>query len=385
MRPVLALKSDVLAGIKSGPSRALVSPGKIFIRGNYLFVNEVDKGVHIIDNSDPSHPVSVSFISIPGNLDVAVAGSYLYADMYGDLLTIDISDPKNVKLVDTSLAVFPDRNYLGWASPGGDQIIVDWITKDTTITDNGNIYFGGCNACDYVTVPIPASSGEKANYIPGIAGSMARFTVLNHYLYAVNNTSLIAFDVSDGSNPVRKSENFLGWQIETVYPFNNNLFIGSGAGMFVFNVSNPEAPEQQSMFEHARTCDPVVADGNYAFVTLRSGSRCQGFINQLDVIDVSDLSRPELIKSYEMTNPKGLGIDGDLLFICDGADGVKVYNAADVQNLKLINKIPFVDAFDVIPWSHHMIVSTAQGLKQYDYSDPANIRLLSTIKVSAAK
>lgn len=386
MRPVWALKSDVLADIKSGPTRDLTAPGKIYIRGNYLFVNEVDKGIHIIDNTNPFHPVNLSFINIPGNLDVAVSGNYLYADMYGDLLTIDISNPNNVKLVDTSLGVFPERSY-GNRILNDDQIVVDWIVKDTTVAgDAGGIFVDvGCNACGFMLTPTLANAAEKANYVPGIAGSMARFTVLGHFLYAVNNSSLIAFDVSDAGNPVRKSENYMGWQIETIYPFNNNLFIGSGAGMFIFNLDDPASPQQQGMFEHARTCDPVVADGKYAFVTLRSGDKCAGFINQLDIIDVSDLSRPELVKTYDMTNPKGLGIDGDLVFICDGTEGIKVYNAADVYDLKLVSKISNVDAFDVIPWSNHMIVSTQEGLKQYDYSDPANIKLLSTIHVTAAK
>src|SRR5690349_1845167 len=111
MRPIYESKATVLNNIKGSTAQELGKPGKIFIRGNYLYINEIDKGVHIYDNSDPSHPRQVSFLSIPGNLDVAVSGHYLYADMYTDLLTIDIGDPLNAKLVDTSANVFIDRSF----------------------------------------------------------------------------------------------------------------------------------------------------------------------------------------------------------------------------------------------------------------------------------
>src|SRR5258706_3123876 len=69
MRPVYKNKSEVYANIKSNPPRAIENPGKIFLYGNYIFLNEIDKGVHIIDNSNPSNPVVKAFIDIPGNLD----------------------------------------------------------------------------------------------------------------------------------------------------------------------------------------------------------------------------------------------------------------------------------------------------------------------------
>ena len=61
--------------------------------GNYIFLNEVNKGVHIIDNSNPAKPSIKAFINIPGNVDIAVKGSTLYADLFADLVVVDISNP----------------------------------------------------------------------------------------------------------------------------------------------------------------------------------------------------------------------------------------------------------------------------------------------------
>src|SRR5690606_35349256 len=89
------------------PGKSLANPGKIYLHGDYLLINEPQKGIHIIDNSNPSSPVSLNFINIPGNVDLAVNASMLYADSYVDLLAFDISDPKHIEMVKRVEDVFP--------------------------------------------------------------------------------------------------------------------------------------------------------------------------------------------------------------------------------------------------------------------------------------
>ena len=88
--PVYKTKEEVRANIKSNPARSIENPGKIYTFGKYIFLNEVDKGIHVIDNTNPSQPKNIFFIDIPGNLDIAVKGNILYADLYTDLVAIDI-------------------------------------------------------------------------------------------------------------------------------------------------------------------------------------------------------------------------------------------------------------------------------------------------------
>ena len=83
--------------------KELDNPGKIYIYGDYLFINEPQKGIHILDNSDPSSPKNINFINIPGNVDLAVNSEILYADNYVDLLSFDISDVRSIKMVDSGL------------------------------------------------------------------------------------------------------------------------------------------------------------------------------------------------------------------------------------------------------------------------------------------
>ena len=83
------------AAIAFKPARSLAVPGKIYLYGNWLLVNERFEGIHVFDNSDPSHPQAVGFLSIPGNLDVAIRNRVLYADHLGDLVALDITDWQN--------------------------------------------------------------------------------------------------------------------------------------------------------------------------------------------------------------------------------------------------------------------------------------------------
>ncbi|HEX6334878.1 MAG TPA: hypothetical protein VFZ78_11670, partial [Flavisolibacter sp.] len=129
-------------------------------------------------------------------------------------------------------------------------------------------------------------------------------------------------------------------------------------------------------------CDPVVADNNHAYVTLRSGTTCEGFSNQLEIVDITSLSNPVLVKTYSMTNPHGLSKDGNMLFICDGSDGLKVYNASNVNSLQMVRHITGLETFDIIAMNNLAIVVAKDGLYQYDYSNPADIRLLSKLSIT---
>jgi hypothetical protein len=380
--PVYRFKSEVLAEIKSGQPVAVQSPGKIYKYGNYIFLNEVNKGVHIIDNSNPSSPQVKSFISIPGNLDIAVKGTTLYADLYTDMLAIDISNPLNAKLVKLVESVFPERVYSNNIEADSGKIIVDWIKREATErVDGRDIPFRGCANCVWLQFGGgPAASGGAP--ATGAGGSMARFAIAGNYLYAVNLTSLNAIDISNPADPVYAGLIGIGWNIETIYPFQQKLFIGSSAGMFIYDISNPVSPQRVGGFSHAVACDPVVTDGVHAFVTLRTGNFCQGTDNQLDVINVQNLPSTQLIKTYPMTNPFGLAKDGNVLFICDGRDGLKVFDASNVNNLNLISRVQGVEAYDVIAGNNKLILVAKDGLYQYDYTDAYHPVQLSSIPVN---
>ena len=381
--PVYKTLTEVRANMKSNPAKQVKNPGKIYVFGNYIFLSEANEGIHIIDNSQPAYPKNVAFINIPGNIDLAVLGNTLYADSYSDLVTFDISNPLNVAAKKFLNNVFPLQNVYYYAAAGSTnpdsiKVIAEWITRDTTVP---------CEQYNYLLQNFYSSStADKSgsfaspSLTTGAGGSMARFTILDNYLYTVSQNDLSVFNISTPQDPSFTSKKSLdNWTIETIFPFKNKLFIGSATGMFIYDVSAPGSPVKQAQFTHARSCDPVVADDNYAWVTLRAGTNCGGNINQLDAVNINAITNPFLIKSYNLTNPHGLSKDGNLLFVCDGKDGLKVYEASDPANIKLLKQINGMEAYDVIALNYRALVVAKDALYQFDYSNVNNIRLLSKI------
>jgi hypothetical protein len=382
--PLYKTTAEVRANIKSNTPKPILNPGKIYIKGNYIFLNELNKGIHIIDNANPAMPKNIAFIDIPGNVDIAVKGNIMYADFYTDLVAIDISNPSNIAVTKFVNNVFPERFYYGF-NVDSSKVIYDWVKKTETIDV-------ACNNNNYlITAGRPgmlfsaadaglAKAGSAASPI-GISGSLARFALINNYMYSVSNDSLRIINITNELNPVVANAIGLGWGIETVFPFKDKLFIGSNTGMFIYSVQNPVNPVKQGQFNHVRTCDPVIADDNYAYVTLHSGTRCTGFTNQLDVLNISNIQSPQLIKTYQLTSPRGLSKDGSLLFICDGKDGLKIFNATDPGNINQFKQFALDEANDVIAYNNIALVVAKDGLYQYDYSNVLDIKLISKITI----
>lgn len=385
-RPVYSTAAEVRNSIGNLAAEPVSAPGKMYLFGSYIFLNEINKGIHIINNTNPAAPVNEAFIAIPGCGDMAVSGNMLYADCYTDLMAIDISNPKAVVLKHFVPGLFPDRKYiLGYNAIDSTKIITDWVVKDTTITSkidfSGSRWFGGGIMFDSRAqfTAFSNSGGKSTEGATGKGGSMARFAISHAHLYAVTSSDLLALDLAKPEQPVWKSSTSLPWGVETIYPFKDKLFIGANSGMHIFTMDDPAAPKKAGTFQHARVCDPVIADDKYAYVTLRSGSLCEGFINQLDVVNIENIYSPALVRSYPLTNPKGLDKDGNYLFVCDGTVGVKVLDATNINNVTIKGNISLKDAYDVICWNKVAIVSAADGLHQYDIRDVNNIKQLSFI------
>jgi hypothetical protein len=96
-------KSD----ISLSSARVTENSGKIYAYGNYIFQNDQNKGIHIIDNTDKKNPRKIAFLNIPYNTEFAVRGHYIYANNVNDLVVIDIRDISNPAVVKRMDNAFP--------------------------------------------------------------------------------------------------------------------------------------------------------------------------------------------------------------------------------------------------------------------------------------
>jgi len=136
--PLFMSRTQLESSIASVPAQKLIEPGKMVVFNNYIFLNEKYKGIHVIDNTDPSNPQKISFIRVPGCIDMAIKNNLLMVDNAVDLVVIDISNVTEVWVASRLLNTFPEltppdlgylpTNYLP-SNRKADLIIVGWIKK----------------------------------------------------------------------------------------------------------------------------------------------------------------------------------------------------------------------------------------------------------------
>ncbi len=375
--------------VKSTAAYEIKTAGKIYIKDNYLFVNEKYKGIHVFDNSNPASPVNLTFFDIPGNVDLAVKGNYLYADNYVDLIVLDISNLNSPVEVARIKDIFPytiPETTQAYPISNIDHekgVIVGWqvqqVTEEVNTDATGPFYYYDMGLGAFMR---NETSGAPSKTV-GIGGSMARFIINGDQFYGLNQTNMQVININEPKSPVVGTKIEMSRMVETVFIEGSYLFIGTQTGMLVYDIADPATPAYKSEYNHFQSCDPVVVQDGYAYVTLRAGNRCGNWQNVMEVIDLKDIMSPVLMKSYPMSEPYGLGIDNKTLFVCDGQAGLKIYDASDPLriDLHMLKQYTNLKAFDVIPYGNVLIMIAADGIYQYNYADLQNIKQLSKIPI----
>jgi len=381
--PVYMSYDEFRKDVKVQAATSLDKPSKIYVKDDYLYVNDYLTGVHIFDISDAYNPQNLSFIPVLGNIDIAIQNERLFVDNYIDLLEIDVSDKSKPQFTARKQNTFEyalppvDNNYPIDEINPDKGVVVGWEKKEVTHERNNRNY---PMFADYAVAPNSAYTNGGSSNSSGTGGSMARFAVANNTLYMLNNSILKIADISNNTYSIANST-YLQWNAETIFPLGAKLYFGTQSGLLIYDISSPLAPMYISQYDHITSCDPVVVDDTLAFATLRTGTPCNSDINRLDVVNLSKIEQPSLVLSVNFTNPHGLAVSDSLLFVCDGEAGLKVYNKKDVNKLVTNLMATFTDikAYDVIAYKKTLILSAEDGIYLYDFSNPLDIQLKSKL------
>jgi hypothetical protein len=380
--PVVKSLATLRSNVSVSGAKQTSSDGKIYVADNYLFYIAKEEGIHIYNNQNPSSPVNTAFINLEGVHDIAVKGNYLYADNFVDLLVFDISNITNITLVKTVEnaiqfnPVFPsDAIYYDYTvTPNANEIIVGFTVQLKNKPEGDELIFAN-----------DALSGfESANgNSVGTGGSYARFQINNNALYTIDSYQLNVFNITVPEDTFfDKIVNMETWfnagEFETLFKQKEFLFVGATSGMYTVNAFDEFNPYFVSGFSHATACDPVVVYGNTAYITVRGGSSCGAIEDQINVIDVTTIANPTLISTYFVDQPYGLGIKNNILYVCCGSNGLKVFDAANSANLTLENTYA-ENVKDVIPLENQLIVVGTNKIIQYSYGPNFTLVPLSEI------
>lgn len=382
--PTLKSLAEIRNSVSVTSARQTNSDGKVYVAEHYLFYIAKEQGVHIFDNTNPSAPTNIAFINLEGVHDIAVKGDYLFADNFVDLLVFDISNIHNITLVRTVentigfSPTYPDdaEFYDYTVTPVGDQIITGFTVQMRERPEAQEIVWSEDALASFNSL--------NGNAI-GTGGSYARFQIRNNALYTIDSYKLNVFNITTPVNTFFDKEIYMtlwfgGGEFETLFIQKNILFVGSTTGMYTVDASDEFNPHFVSGFSHATACDPVVVNEHTAYITVRGGSSCGAIEDQINVIDVTDISNPTLLSTYLINEPYGLGIKNGTLYVGCGNNGLKVFNAANNAGLTLENTYEG-NVKDIIPLDSHLIVIGGNKITQYSYGPNFTLNQLSQINL----
>jgi hypothetical protein len=218
------------------------------------------------------------------------------------------------------------------------------------------------------------ATGPNAGGGAGVGGSLARFTVVGNYLYSVDKENLKVFNVTNPAQPVFTRTVPVGFEIETIYPFKDKLFIGSTSVVHIFSITDPSNPQKLSVAispNVIRRCDPVVAKDTVAYATLRTNGACGGTQSILAVYDIKDVLNPIQRNAIPVSEPYGLGYADNTLYVCD-RNGLLVFDITQAYNPVFRRTINGIQPMDVIPYGNILIVWTNVGMSLYDITNRQN-------------
>lgn len=359
--------------IFEGARGAIVDAGKLFSNEELLLIGEEGEGIHIFNNADPENPVATGFLNIPGNREFFVKDNTVFAESFYDMVKIDISEATSPRLetrlenaISSELTNLQGETLIGFEF----ETVTEKVDKDDDIysqiiDSSGPLYY------DFEENLIPPSAVPTsfAGSSNSATGSINRIAELNGYVYVIGNSKLSVYDNNGEFRQIYSD--FAGWQMETVFPFNDRLFIGTRNSVDIYNISDPSNPTYETGFWHATSCDPVLpVDGDIAYATLRTGDDnfCPGDDNALVVLDVSELTFVNQLQEIDMESPYGLTMIENRLYVGEGPNGLKIFDASDRRNLQLIEHDRNIQAYDVLAhpvYSNIVMIAGPEGFSQY--------------------
>lgn len=386
--PVIKSKSEFRNAISVKSAQPTNSDGKIYVYNDLLFYIAQNSGIHIFNNQNPETPQNLAFIALEGVNDISVKENILYADNFMDLVVFDISNVLDIQLLNIEedmlsyYATFPEDStyYQSNIFPSNDdEFVADYITEfreRTDVENDADVYWNSISIFESTDL----ASGAGINI--GTGGSYAKFQIYNNVLYTLDDYVLNAFNITDYNSISLTSEVWIGgWfggVLETTFILKDYLFIGATDGMHIVGLQDEFNPVYVSSFTHATGCDPVVVEGNTAYITVRGGNTCGAIEDQINVIDVTDMNTPIEHSTYFLSSPYGLGVRDQVLYVCNN-EGIQVFNAQNPSEIVLINTYG-ANAKDIIPLSSHLIAVGDNVIHQYNYADDFGLELMSTIQ-----
>ncbi len=341
---------DFGQGVNFGGQRRAV------IQDNIMYVADWFSGIHIYDISQADNPQLLSSFHTPGSpKGIVVRNGYAYVadDDYG-LQIIDVSRPSNPshvsELITGGLAYTPvlvgERLFLA-------------------------SHHGGFHIIDVSDVAAPKVIAEYDT--PGKAWSLA---VKDEIVYVADTTSgLLIFDVSNPGAIKHVTSFAPGYNAEDILIRGDVAYVAFfDGGLYILDIKDPYAPNVLSHVKTPGNARGLALKGDYLYLAdWRAG---------MHIIDVADNSQPVILGSYDTKGASwGVKVENDHAYVLDWWGGLVVLDVSSKKSPALVleyNQRGIVQ--QTATFDNYLIAVSGEGsLQVFDIKNPLHPTWITTL------
>jgi hypothetical protein len=330
------------------------------VRGNIAVIGD-DRGVQLLDISDPAQPFQISRLELGGSVyDLQIVGTLVYAANYGgSLQIIDIDNP------------FAPRLLSNLTVPGSPSGIDVADGRAAVAAFNSGVLL--------VDVRNPDAPLLLATSDPRLTGSVLDVQLAGNRIYSA---SLGGMQIFDTTAPTSGKLELLGafntissgfGNGRGVHVVGNRSYLAVGAdGLVLLDVSDPAALHVVGSVDTPGFALTVEVVGNRAYIAAREGG--------LEVVDVSTPTQPRLVGQHDTPRmAERLMATKGLVYLADEAGGLLIIDVRTDAPVRRGTYNIAGNTTDVVVLGDRVYLSTFQGLVVGDVSIPARPQVLGTL------
>jgi hypothetical protein len=270
----------------------------VAVAGEYAYVANSEGMMKVVDIADPTAPVVVGSLEVPGEVTDLSAGGSVVCLAAGGLRVVDVSTPSNPRLVGdvpmVAQGVAVAGNYA--------YVAAQWEIWIVDISDPSS------------PVPVGHTFPWWLAVDVALAGDLAYF-VEQEIEPPFEAGRLSVYDVSDPTSPVRLADADAPGFPFSVATTGDRTCVAAAGGIHVYDTSG--SPLFLTSFPAQLHAWSVAMVGDYAYL----GGDKAG----LEVVDISNPEEPELVGSVGTPSEvHGVAQSGDIVLAADYRYGLRI-------------------------------------------------------------